>query len=70
MKEKAQELWMKYFQKQIDVSGNGDGELAYQCALICVEEKVETIKNLPISDQMKHTEVEYLEALKQEIEKL
>lgn len=62
-KDKAEELWSKFFHKQIDITGDGDGELAYQCALITVEEVLNNIE-VP-SDEYK-----YFEQVKQEIEKL
>lgn len=35
--EKAQEIWMKIFQKQIEVTGSGDGNLCVEMALIAVD---------------------------------
>jgi hypothetical protein len=37
-KEKAKDIWMKCFQKQIEVTGNGDGNLCVEIALITVDE--------------------------------
>ena len=37
-KEKAEKIWMELFQKQIDVTGNGDGNLCVEMALIAVDE--------------------------------
>ncbi len=42
-KEKAQELWWKFFHAQAtEENGNLDGEIAYQCALIAVDEIINT----------------------------
>jgi len=40
-KEKAQDIWMKLFQKQIEVTGSGDGNLCVEMALIAVDELIE-----------------------------
>lgn len=64
-KEKAEYLWMKMFQKQIEVTGNGDGNLCVEMALIAVNEILESfIITIP-----KHQN-EYWEQVKQEIQKL
>jgi hypothetical protein len=36
-KEKAQEIWMKIFQKQIEITGSADGNLCVEMALIAVD---------------------------------
>ncbi len=36
-KEKAQEIWMKIFQKQIEITGSADGNLCAEMALIAVD---------------------------------
>ncbi len=61
-KEKAQDIWMKLFQKQIEVTGNGDGNLCVEMALIAINEILESfIITIP-----KH-QTEYWEQVKQEI---
>ena len=74
-KEKAEELWFKFFHKQIDVSGDGaykysngflHGELAYQCALIAVDE---IINELEGTNSTKEGLFFWMD-VKQEIEKL
>jgi hypothetical protein len=46
-KEKAQELWWKFFHAQAtEENGNLDGEIAYQCALIAVEEMIKEVYNI------------------------
>jgi hypothetical protein len=61
-KEKAQDIWMKLFQKQIQVTGSGDGNLCVEMALIAVNEILESfIITIP-----KH-QTEYWEQVKQEI---
>jgi hypothetical protein len=37
-KLKAEDIWMKCFQKQIEITGNGDGSLCIEMALIAVDE--------------------------------
>ena len=67
--EKAQEIWMKLFQKQIEVTGSGDGNLCVEMSLIAVDEQIELLLNLSqymaFPDHVKH-----LQEIKQEIEKL
>ena len=36
-KEKAKEIWMKIFQKQIEITGSADGNLCVEMALIAVD---------------------------------
>lgn len=61
-KEKAQDIWMKFFQKQIEVTGNGDGNLCVEMALIAVNEILESfIITIP------NHQTEYWEQVKQEI---
>ena len=45
-------------------------ENAKQCSLICIEEKIELIKSLPISDLMKQDLVENELKVKQKINEL
>lgn len=70
-KEKAEEL-VENFQwctwKELDYVLEDKG--AKQCALICVDEQIELLRSMPISDSMKHGFVEELICIKQEIEKL
>ncbi len=64
-KEKAQYIWMKLFQKQIEVTGSGDGNLCVEMALIAVNEILESfIITIP-----KH-QTEYWEQVKHEITNL
>lgn len=64
-KEKAEEIWMKLFQKQIEVTGNGDGNLCVELALIAVDEILNVIENncLEYDDN-------YWEEVKNEIKQL
>jgi hypothetical protein len=64
-KEKAEEIWMKLFQKQIEVTGSGDGNLCVEIALIAVDEIIKLPNAIGINDL-----IEYWEQVKQEIEKL
>lgn len=69
-KEKAKELIDKFYQNGIaDENYSMEFPDAVQCALICVDEQIELIKSLDISDMMKQDLVEYQLAVKQEIEK-
>ena len=67
-KEKAEEIWMKLFQKQIDVTGNGDGNLCVELALIAVDEILEAIDWHEL--EFPNTLYEYWQEVKQEIEKM
>jgi hypothetical protein len=61
-KEKAENIWMKFFQRQIEITGNGDGNLCVEMALIAVNEILESfIITIP-----KH-QTEFWEEVKQEI---
>jgi hypothetical protein len=64
-KEKAEEIWMKLFQKQIEVTGSGDGNLCVEMALIAVDEIIKLPNAIGIDNL-----IEYWEQVKQEIEKL
>lgn len=64
-KEKAEEIWMKLFQKQIEVTGSGDGNLCVEMALIAVDEIIKLPNAIGINDL-----IEYWEEVKQEIEQL
>ena len=70
-REEAKELIQLFYNNQCSHSIT---ELAYksakQCALICVDDKINFIKELQISDLMKYDLVEYQEEIKQEINKL
>ena len=61
-KEKAHEL--------VDDMDFSNYDKAKQCALICVDDKIEFIKQLPISDMMKQDLVAEQLLIQQEIEKL
>ena len=70
-KEKAQELWWKYFHAQsTEENENLDGEIAYQCALIAVDEILNLKHIVTLRRNMHEMELEYWEEVKQEIEKL
>ena len=64
-KEKAKEIWMKMFQKQIEITGNGDGNLCVEMALIAVDE---ILNVLEIPEQ--NIEREFWYEVKHEIEQL
>lgn len=66
-KEKAEELWMKMFQKQIEITGNGDGNLCVEMALIAVDEIFKTglLEGTALGINKK-----YWQEVKQEINKL
>jgi len=70
-KEKAKELVERYLKKIIELAyaETKSKELAKQCALICVDEKIETL--LPYAGllDIKKT-IDELEEVKQEINKL
>ncbi len=61
-KEKAVDIWSKLFHKQIDVTGDGDGNLCVELSLILVDEVltiVHTVKQEQYWEQVKH-EIEKL----------
>jgi hypothetical protein len=64
-KLKAEDIWMKCFQKQIEITGNGDGNLCVEMALIAVEE-IETV----LLQERVFESLDYWKEVKQEIEKL
>jgi hypothetical protein len=78
-KEKAENIWMKCFQKQIEITGNGDGNLCVEMALIAVDE---ILNYLGIIEQNETSDFsfggsyqgddyfKYWQEVKQEIEKL
>jgi hypothetical protein len=73
-KEKAQELWWKFFHAQAtEENGNLDGEIAYQCALIAVDEILSFFNNkafvLTYQEITKY-EIPYWQEVKKEIESL
>jgi hypothetical protein len=63
-KEKAEDIWMQLFQKQIDVTGNGYGELCVEMALIVVDE---IIKDQNGDDATIGNKTWWWEEVKQEI---
>ncbi len=64
-KKKAQELWNKFFYAQLTEGDfTLDGEIAYKCALIAVDEIIEAGKDV---DEFADF---YWRDVKQEIEKL
>lgn len=66
-KEKAEEIWAKLFQKQIELTGNGDGNLCAEISLILVDE---LIKEQTMWQNGELNPVLYWQEVKQEIEKL
>jgi hypothetical protein len=75
-KEKAKDIWMKFFQKQIEVAGNGDGNLCVEMALIAVDEILDAIPSEYLDECEGGTyiaineDVEYWRQVKQEIQAL
>lgn len=73
-KEKAQELWWKFFHAQsTEENQNLDGEIAYQCALIAVNELIYFSSNQSLSidfDGDYYCDYDFFVIVKQEIEKL
>jgi hypothetical protein len=67
-KEKAKELWNKFFYAQVTEGDfTLDGEIAYKCALIAIDEIINCTKNgLGVTVYSK----EYWEEVKKEIEEL
>ena len=65
-KEKAEELWGKYFQLNYDWDGATKDQWAKEGALIAVDEILDMVKHTPIE----FIENEYWQEVKQEIEKL
>ena len=75
-KEKAKDIWMKFFQKQIEVAGNRDGNLCVEMALIAVDEILDAIPSEYLDECEGGTyiaineDVEYWRQVKQEIQAL
>ena len=73
-KEKAKELLKRFLgMKKINpesITRPYNYQEAKQCLLICVQDKIEFIKELQISDLIKYDLIEYQEEVQQEIEKL
>lgn len=74
--EKAKEIWFQFFSKQIEVTGNGDGDLCVELAIIVVDEIIKSSPSLPIlsengaySSDIKES-LAYWQEVKREIEKL
>jgi hypothetical protein len=65
-KEKAQEIWMKIFQKQIEITGSADGNLCVEMALIAVDLLMEEAYRQHDYEGF----ISYWKEVKQEIEKL
>jgi hypothetical protein len=69
-KKKAEEIWMKFFQKQIELNGNGDGNLAVEESMIAVE----LILDLPINEwsaiEEPYQDYKYWREVKKELEKM
>ncbi len=63
-KEKVEDIWMKLFQKQIEVTGSGDGNLCVEMALIAVDEIISLVKHIDIDSE------DYWNEVKHELEKL
>lgn len=66
-KQKAREIWMKFFQKEIELTGNGNGENAYQYAKICVDE---ILSETPMYTGNRNPKWDYWQSVKQEINNL
>jgi hypothetical protein len=64
-KEKAEDIWMQLFQKQIEVTGSGDGNLCVEMALIAVDEIINSTSWQYITNGL-----DYWNEVKHEIEKL
>ncbi len=64
-KEKAKDIWMKLFQKQIEVTGSGDGNLCVEMALIAVDEIIEELIVTDLANRFS-----YWQEVRQEIENL
>jgi len=69
-KEKAEELVMKLFQKQIEITGNGDGNLCVEMALIAVTEIINSNPHSNPFNTDVHSTMKYWQEVKKEIEKL
>jgi hypothetical protein len=74
-KEKAQELWGKYFQLNYDWDGGTKDEWAKEGALIAVDEMIDVYASACVAMGMSKEDAEkqeskYLLEVKQEIEKL
>ncbi len=69
-KEKAQELWWKFIHAQAtEENGNLDGEIAYQCALIAVDEIIKALPPFEYGLEFV-AKIEFWNNVKQEIEAL
>ncbi len=73
-KEKALELWWKYYDRiehtlSEEYSPN-ESFIVKQCALIAVDEIINEYSNLPHFGELYLENIDYLEKVKQEIEKL
>ncbi|MFM1755044.1 MAG: hypothetical protein RLZZ236_1983 [Bacteroidota bacterium] len=72
-KEKAEDIWMQLFQKQIEVTGSGDGNLCVEMALIAVDEMILVLPFTDTNPTLNEYAInlqKYLEQVKHEIEKL
>jgi hypothetical protein len=70
-KEKAKELWNKFFYAQLTEGDfTLDGEIAYKCALIAVDEILEAIHFDWIEEQNLERQRNYWNQVKNEIEEL
>jgi hypothetical protein len=67
-KDKAKDIWMKFFEKQIEVAGNGDGNLCVEMALIAVDEIIQAIRFTDAKSDLGY--VGYWQQVKQEIQAL
>lgn len=67
-KEKAADIWNKLFQKQIELTGSGDGNLCVELALIVVDEIIESVVIIDLTTA--ENTFNYWEEVKKEIEKL
>jgi len=68
---KAESLWMNMFQKQIEMTGNADGNLCIKMALICVDEIISEMEYIDKNDTLiSYRSFEYWQSVKDEINKL
>ena len=66
-REKAQEIWMKIFQKQIEITGSADGNLCVEMALIEVDEVIEALHENAWQNRLI---IDFWKEVKHELEKL
>ncbi len=69
-KEKSKEIFDKYWELNADFDGLVKYELAKQCALIAVDEILESNPNYPEFKENEGTAIRFWELVKEEIKKL